>query len=45
LYGGFDEIHQGFVEGRDPSFFDWLFDSFGVFFGLWSVYLWKKKKS
>lgn len=45
IYGGLDELHQGFVKGRDPSFFDWVFDCLGVFIGLYGVFLWKKKRS
>ncbi len=32
-YGAVDEVHQSFVPGRDPSFFDWIADSLGAAFG------------
>lgn len=33
VYGTIDEIHQSFVPGRFPSFFDWLFDILGGIIG------------
>jgi len=30
LYAATDELHQGFVPGRDMNFWDWLADSIGV---------------
>ena len=34
LLGGFDEIHQSYVPGRDASFQDWAIDSVAAFFGV-----------
>lgn len=31
--GGFDELFQSYVPGRDSSFEDWLLDAVGAFFG------------
>ena len=33
-YGLLDEIHQGFVPGRDPDGLDWLVDASGGFLGI-----------
>lgn len=33
LYGIIDEIHQSFVPGRSPSFFDWCADTIGAIIG------------
>jgi VanZ family protein len=33
LYGIADELHQGFVPLRDASFWDWLADALGAYFG------------
>lgn len=44
IYAFLDEVHQSFVLGRDASFFDWLFDSFGILAGILGVWLWKKRK-
>ncbi len=33
IYGAIDEYHQSFTPGRVMSFFDWLADLFGAFFG------------
>ena len=33
LYGIIDEIHQSFVPGRSPSFFDWCADTIGAIMG------------
>ena len=30
VYGALDEMHQGFVPGRDDSFRDWIADSIGA---------------
>lgn len=30
LVGALDELHQGFVPGRDPSVGDWIADSLGI---------------
>jgi VanZ family protein len=30
IYGCTDEIHQGYVPGRDASIFDWLMDATGI---------------
>ena len=35
-YGLFDEIHQGFVEGRGTTYYDVLIDSLGGAFGVLS---------
>lgn len=45
LYAGLDEIHQIFISGRDPSFWDWTFDFLGILTGIYGVDYWKKKKS
>ncbi len=37
LYGITDEIHQGFVPMRDASFWDWVADALGAYFGSGSV--------
>ena len=37
LYGAFDEIHQGFVPGRDMSGADWLADILGLAIALLAV--------
>lgn len=37
LYAISDEIHQGFVPTRHPSFYDILFDAFGVFLVLFLI--------
>ena len=33
-YGLLDEIHQGFVPGRDPDWLDWLVDASGGLLGI-----------
>jgi VanZ family protein len=33
-YAVLDEIHQGFVPGRDPSVLDFVFDTAGGFLGI-----------
>jgi VanZ family protein len=38
-YGAVDEFHQYFVPGRECSFWDWLADTFGAFFGATVVLL------
>ncbi len=37
LYGVIDEIHQSFVPLRDASFWDWLADVLGAYFGAGSA--------
>ena len=37
LYGVVDEIHQSFVPLRDASFWDWLADALGAYFGAGSA--------
>jgi len=32
-YGALDELHQYFVPNRECSFWDWLADTLGAFFG------------
>lgn len=34
LFAGLDELAQGWVDGRDPSFEDWLADMVGAMLGL-----------
>jgi len=34
-YGAFDEWHQSFVPGRDPSVLDWVADLVGSGLALW----------
>ncbi len=31
--GAVDEFYQSFIPGRDPSRWDWIADTSGVFFG------------
>jgi len=38
-YGAIDELHQYFVPGRFSSFWDWLADTLGAFFGAAAVLL------
>ncbi len=38
IYAASDEIHQGFVSGRSPGFFDVCVDTAGVFAG--AVFIW-----
>ena len=33
LFSCLDEYHQSFIDGRDSSLVDLIFDVFGVFFG------------
>lgn len=33
VYGAIDEYHQSFTPGRDMSFYDWIADMIGAFFG------------
>ena len=33
VYGAIDEFHQSFTPGRDMSFYDWIADMIGAFFG------------
>ena len=42
FYGATDEIHQLFVEGRQASVVDWVFDAGGGFVGIVWVHLWRK---
>jgi hypothetical protein len=37
LYGITDELHQSFVPLRDASFWDWVADALGAYFGSGSV--------
>ena len=37
LYGLIDELHQGFVPLRDSSFWDWVADALGAYFGAGAV--------
>ncbi len=37
MYGITDEIHQGFVPMRDASFWDWIADTLGAYFGAGSI--------
>ncbi len=37
LYGITDEIHQSFVPMRDASFWDWVADALGAYFGAGSI--------
>ena len=37
LYGISDEIHQGFVPGREPSVYDVIADGVGSFIGAWTA--------
>ena len=39
-YGGSDEWHQSFVQGRDASVYDWLADTFGAL--LLSILFWNR---
>jgi VanZ family protein len=39
-YGGSDEWHQSFVQGRDASVYDWLADTAGAF--LLTLLLWRR---
>ena len=41
-YGAIDELHQHFVPGRLSSFWDWLADTLGAFFGAAAVLLFMK---
>ena len=43
LYGGLDELHQLFVEGRQASVEDFLADSIGIF--LSQVFCWIGKRN
>lgn len=38
IYGVFDEVHQGFVEGRAPKIMDVMIDTAGGFAG--AVFIW-----
>lgn len=46
LYGLSDEFHQSFVPGRDVSFWDWVADTTGAWFGAYlflkSEPVWRK---
>ena len=42
-YGITDEYHQGYVPGRDVSFYDLLFDVIGGIFGTAMYFLFSKK--
>lgn len=33
LYGGLDEVHQSFVDGRESTWADFYADSLGILFG------------
>lgn len=45
LYGASDEFHQSFIEGRECSLIDFLFDSLGILLAFAGVWFWKKKRS
>ena len=44
-YGVSDEIHQGFVPGRDASAWDWAADASGAFLASALNFLWMKRRS
>jgi len=43
-YGAVDEIHQYFVPGRYSTFWDWLADTLGAFFGAAAMLLFIRRK-
>jgi VanZ family protein len=43
FYGLLDEIHQGFIPGRNNEFLDWVADSLGAMVGVLLVYYLLKK--
>jgi VanZ family protein len=45
IYGLSDELHQGFVPGRQKDVFDFLSDLIGVLLGLFIIYLSLKFRS
>jgi len=45
IYGLSDELHQGFVPGRQKDVFDFLADLLGVLLGLYVIWLSLKFRS
>jgi len=43
VYGGSDEWHQSFVQGRDASVYDWLADTLGAL--LLSILFWNRSSA
>ncbi len=43
FYGVMDEIHQGFIPGRNSEFLDWVADSLGAIAGVLFIYFLLKK--
>jgi len=41
-YATIDEIHQGFVPGRQPSPRDVAIDALGIVLGVLSIYVWQR---
>lgn len=44
IYGGLDEIHQSFVEGREADIIDFYADTIGIFVALILFYIIKQRK-
>lgn len=44
-YGLSDELHQGFVSGRNADFYDWLVDFYGSAFGSFCLLIPKERLS
>jgi VanZ family protein len=42
IYGGLDEVHQSFVDGRQSTWADFFADSVGVLFGTVIFIIYKK---